>query len=364
MIQYLAYISIFFIEPLFFKMFGMEYFSITERMDSLVSGVSNLQQNINYEAYKAAMSKNGLDLDSLKQNNAAAAGNLQDLIAFLNAQLSVLEGTGIDTTQLQEQLGKLQSMAVLFEGNNACLSGTESYFSAVHENIQKLSKGALTLQTNYAEFDSKIGELANKLSGMTYKLSELSAAINTLVAEYRKLDAGITAYTDGVAEIVAGYSQISGGAAKLVDGSSSLRAGTETFYSGTGDLLSGIVEIYDGTGTLKDGTGELDDGVAELLTGIAQLYDGTGELKDGTGTLREETEGMDTQINDKIDELLDSISDGNREIVSFVSEDNTNVNAVQFVIQTESIEIDEPEEEVQTEEEHLNFWQKLLHLFS
>lgn len=337
---------------------------IKSGIDSLVSGISNLQQNINYEAYKAAMSKNGLDIDSLKQNNAAAAGNLQDIIAALNGQLSVLEGAGIDTTQIQEQLSKLQSMAVLFEGNNACLSGTENYFSSVNENIQKLSEGALALQTNYAEFDSKIGELANKLSGMTYKLSELSAAINTLVAEYGKLDAGITAYTDGVAEIVAGYSQISGGAAKLVDGSSSLKAGTETLYSGTGDLLSGIVEIYDGTGSLKDGTGELDDGVAELLTGIAQLYDGTGELKDGTGTLREETEGMDIEINDKIDELLDSISGGNREIVSFVSEDNTNVNAVQFVIQTESIEIDEPEEEMQTEEEHLNFWQKLLHLFS
>lgn len=337
---------------------------IKSGIGSLVLGISDFQQNINYEAYKAAMSKNGLDIDSLKQNNDAAAGNLQELIASLNAQLSALEGAGIDITQLQELVGKLQSMAVLFEGNNACLGGTENYFSAVYENIQKLSEGALALQASYAEFDSKIGELANKLNGMTYKLSGLSAAINTLAAEYGKLDAGITAYTDGVAEIVAGYSQISGGAAMLVGAGSSLRAGTETLYSGTGDLLSGIVGIYDGTGTLKDGTGELDDGVAELLTGIAQLYDGTGELKDGTGTLREETEGMDTKINDKIDELLDSISGGNREIVSFVSEDNTNVNAVQFVMQTESIEIDGPEERVRAEEEHLNFWQKLLHLFS
>lgn len=332
-------------------------------IDSLVNGLSELQQNISYEAYKGIMSQNGLDIESLKQNNAGAVGSLQNMIVYINEQISVLQQSGADTTQLQEQLGQLEGMVTLLEANNACIGGTESYLSTVSENICKLSEGAAALQTNYAEFDSKIGELANVLSGMTYKLSELSAAINTLVTEYEKLDTGIITYTDGVAEIVAGYSELSSGAARLVDGSSSLKTGTETLYNGTGELLSGIVEIYDGTGALKDGTGELDEGVAELLIGISQLYDGTGELKEGTGTLREETEGMDTQISDKIDELLDSVTGGNMEIVSFVSSDNTNINSVQFVIQTEAIEIDEPEEEVQEEEEHMNFWQKLLHLF-
>ena len=40
------------------------------------------------------------------------------------------------------------------------------------------------------------------------------------------------------------------------------------------------------------------------------------------------------KISDKIDELLESITGGDRDIVSFVSEKNTNVNAVQFVIQS------------------------------
>ena len=103
------------------------------------------------------------------------------------------------------------------------------------------------------------------------------------------------------------------------------------------------MEIYNGTGTLKDGTGALDEGVAELLTAIAQLYEGTGELKDGTSTMREETSGMDSEINDKIDDLLNSITGGDMELSSFVSEKNENIKSVQFVIQTESIHLAEVE---------------------
>ena len=99
------------------------------------------------------------------------------------------------------------------------------------------------------------------------------------------------------------------------------------------------------------------------MTGIVDLYDGTGELKDGTTTMREETSGMDTEISDKIDELLESITGGDRDIVSFVSEKNTNVNAVQFVIQSQAIEVSEVEENYSQPVEELNFWGKLLKLF-
>ena len=103
--------------------------------------------------------------------------------------------------------------------------------------------------------------------------------------------------------------------------------------------------------------------MAELLIGIVELYDGTGKLKDGTSTFREETEGMDTEINDKIDELIESISGGDLEMESFVSNRNTEVSSVQFVIQTEGIQIEEADQTVTEEVETLNLWQKFLRLF-
>ena len=128
-------------------------------------------------------------------------------------------------------------------------------------------------------------------------------------------------------------------------------------------MLSGIVEIYNGTGTLKDGTGTSDEGAAELISGIAQLYDGAGELKDGTSEMREETDGMDSEITDKIDELLETVTGGDLEAVSFVSDKNTNIDKVQFVIKTDGIHTEEIEEDNAEEAKTLNMWKKFLNLF-
>ena len=51
------------------------------------------------------------------------------------------------------------------------------------------------------------------------------------------------------------------------------------------------------------------------------------------------------------------------ETVSFVSEENTNIKSVQFVIQTENISVEDTDDAVIEEEETLSFWEKLLQLF-
>ena len=108
---------------------------------------------------------------------------------------------------------------------------------------------------------------------------------------------------------------------------------------------------------------ELDEGVAELIVGIEQLYDGTGKLKDGTSEMREETSGMDTEIDEKIDELLETVTGGDFETVSFVSDKNTSVDSVQFVIKTDGVNMAEEETAVVAEPEKLSIWEKFLNLF-
>ncbi len=336
---------------------------IKDGIDQIVSGAASLQGGVSFEAYKAVMSQNGLNIDDLKQKNTASIDAIQNMALSLNEQLAALQASGMDTTYFSEQVEQIQGIAALLGANNAAIDGTGAYLGAVNENISTLVEGASALQTNYASFDGTIQTLVDTLSGLTYQMSELSSAINTLVSEYEKLDSGILSYTDGVAQIVAGYSQLSDGAAQLVTGSGALKTGTDSLYSGTGELLSGISEIYAGAGTLKDGTGALDEGVAELLAGIAQLYDGTGELKDGTSAMREETAGMDTEITDKIDELLDTITGGDMEIASFVSDKNTNVASVQFVILSGGISIAEEKSPAPADKAERTVWQKFLDLF-
>ena len=332
-------------------------------IDEIVKAAQSLQTAVSFDAYRAIMSQNGLDIDDLKQKNADAIGQIKNLISSLNEQIEKLQQAGMDTTELAAQVEQLQSIAALLSANNSAVDGTKTYLQTVNQNIRTLLEGATALQTNYAAFDGTIQTLVDTLGSLAYKMSELCTAVNTLVSEYEKLDSGVISYTDGVAQIVAGYSQITDGAAQLMKGSGALKTGTDNLYSGTAALLSGIQEIYNGAGTLKDGTGALDDGVAELLAGIAQLYDGTGRLKNGTSAMREETAGMDTEITDKIDELLDTITGGDAQAQSFVCDKNTNVESVQFVIHTDGISAPEEEIPAPTENAELTFWQRFLKLF-
>lgn len=341
--------------------------SIKSGVDDLVNGITALQQNANFAAYKAVMLQNGLDIDELQYGNAEAIASINDVLKQVDYIEAALSAMGISQDTISswkaEYVGLANDLVALLQANNAAITGTESYLTTINQNLTVLLDGATTLQASYAAFDSSITELVDTLGSLAYQMSSLSGAVNSLVSVYEELDSGITDYTGAVAQIIAGYSQISDGAAQLVTGSSSLVSGSQTLYSGTSELLSGIVEIYNGAGSLYDGTGELDEGVAELLAGIVQLYDGAGELKDGTSAFRKETEGMDTEVSDKIDELVESITGGDLEIQSFISSQNTEISSVQFVIQTEGIQIEEADEAIIAESETLNFWQKFLRLF-
>lgn len=323
--------------------------SVKTGIQGVSDGLSQLQSNVSYQAYKEAMNANGLNIDTLQ------AGN-QQMIATLGQQIAQLQAAGQDTSQLE-------SMVTLLQGNSAAISGMDAYLTQINGSIAQLAAGAETLNDSYTQIDAGINELVATTSEMLVQMSALRDAINTLVAEYSKLDQGTKDYTDGVAQIVAGYSQVADGSEAVLSGSKDLKNGSSELYVKTGDLLNGIVSFYDATGSLKDGTGQLDAGVADLLTGIASLYDGTGELKDGTGELRDETDGMDSEISDKIDDMISSITGDSSEVTSFVSEKNTDVDSVQFVIQTEAIKKPEKKEKTESKVQKTTFWEKLTALF-
>ncbi len=336
---------------------------IKNGIGEIAASAKELKDTVTFDGYKAAMLQNGLDIDALKLKNADAASSIRALTDSLNAEIEALRQTGADTSELSARAAQLENIASLLDANNAAIDGTKSYLDAVNQNLSALSSGAASLRSGYMLFDSAIGILVNTLSDLAVKAAALAEAVNTLVSEYEKLDGGINAYTDGVAEIVAGYSKVSSGVTELASGSAELKNGSDTLYGGSAELVAGIAELYSGTDALKDGAGALCDGTSELLDGISRLYDGSRELKDGTSSLKSAGDEAETEIVDKAGELLAAISGGAGETKSFVSERNTNVKSVQFVIRTEGIAAKEetpPAAEVKAE---LTWWQKLLRLF-
>lgn len=347
---------------------------ILNGITTVSDGIWTLYNQVTVDGYKTAMKdENGQGVDELRAANSEAAEQIRPLVTQLDQTMAQLEGyrdtpvIGKSVGQIIDLLKKvkepLSNLTALLEKNNQCIDGTQTYISEVNKNIATLAAGADSLKENYVDFNQAIQELTGTLAGMLQNVAQLQEGINTLVEEYENLDTGIHDYTSGVAQIVAGYSQVSDGSASLVKGSSDLAEGSDSLYAGTTELLSGIVEFYDATGTLKDGTGKLDEGVEELLAGIVESNEGCGELKDGTGELRGKTSGMDTKITDQIDEMLDSITGDDIEVESFVSEKNTNIDSVQFVIQTEAIETKQEKEVQNVEKESLTIWEKILRLF-
>ena len=129
------------------------------------------------------------------------------------------------------------------------------------------------------------------------------------------------------------------------------------------DRVGGVQELLDGSKELFDGASDLRDGVDELFDGTTELKDGTIELTDGTTELRDQSDEMDSKVDEEIDKMLDEYRGGDFDMVSFVSDKNTQVDSVQFVMKVAEIQIEEEEAPVIQEEVKPSFWQKLVNLF-
>lgn len=313
---------------------------IKAAINGIYSGINQLKNNVGYAQYKAVMSSNGLDIDALKAGNASTISTLNTQIASLLKSYNTIKDSNDpaikqQAVQLKSQIGQLTGIVTLLTGNNAAIGGTKSYLDSVSSSISQLDNAASELNTQYFTFDSKIAQLGQALSGMAVNMSTLSNAINTLVSKYTELDSGINQYTDGVAKIVAGYSGIADGTDTLAVGSKSLANGSNTLYTGTTDLISGV----------------------------SKLYSGTVKLKDGTSEFKDKTSNLDTEVNKQIDDLLAELQGDSGKPVSYVSNENTNVKSVQFVIKTSSIDVKKAATPTETKAKELTIWQKFLNLF-
>lgn len=128
-------------------------------------------------------------------------------------------------------------------------------------------------------------------------------------------------------------------------------------------LSAGIVTLNASAKTIKQYCDTLTETAATLLDAATQLKKGLLDYKAGINALDNETKGMAEAISKEIDSMISDIF-GNSDIVrSYVSDKNTSVSSVQFVMKTEAVESQKADETVIIEEPRLTFWQRLLKLF-
>ncbi len=316
-------------------------------IDSLTSGIQTLDASIG--SYYEALASAGLSDVSVfveTHNQAIAALGISDtqraiysayvsggdsevqskigeLVAGGDGEATALytKFVGGDASVITEYVttaGKLISVESLLQADISYIQGSQQLISGIDgtldSNSGALMTGALTLQSSYKTFDEGIQELVSSLSTLATNMSDLKDGIDLLVENYDTLDNGVDEYTDAVESIYEGYAQVSEGALKIVNGTST-------------------------------------------------LYNGTTELTDGTGEFVDETDGLQDEVDNKIDDMLEEYTGSDYESVSFVSDKNTNVNSVQFVIKTEAIQVEEAQYVEDTTTEKLNLWDKFMNLF-
>ena len=194
-------------------------------------------------------------------------------------------------------------------------------------------------------------------------INDYTSAVNKITTGYASITGGAKDLADGTATLYQGTQELVKGTQSLKDGAGTLSAGTESLLNGALSLQSGAGQLADNTLTLQNGSKSLAEGAAALKDGTKEMKEDTKELSDDTDEFQSETADLDTKISDKISDTIDDMTGKDVETVSFVSEKNTNIESVLFVIKTPAIQKEEVKEETVTEEKKETFWEKLVGLF-
>ena len=205
------------------------------QMQTALNGISastdELEQQVSFEAYKAILRENGLDLDVVKDGNAKAIEQLQGMVWMMP---------------------QLKDVILLLQGSTANIDAMQTYLDTVNGGIAQLHEGSSTLNGSYGEFDAGVRQLAGVLTGMLGNLSVLTDGVNQLAAQYVQLDDGLNAYTDGVAQLKAGAAQLAEGASQLTGGTGELRSSVSGIDMGA--QLDSLLNSLSGGGEVQSFT--------------------------------------------------------------------------------------------------------------
>jgi len=354
----------------------------------LYSGAVALQTaagQVEYGAYSALTGAQGLS--SGLSDLSGSSSELNGLAEELGNGLDDLSG-GLDDLETGSDYF-ISQLTEMSESSDPTVAATAAsilseYQSTIHAGIVNLNSSlndtgssGMTMIEAYAALESGVGEYTGAVDDLYSGSQELLTGVSDLYDGAALLSDGVDNLVSGAGDLYAGALSVNSGMGELYTGAQTLEQAAEDLYNGADNLHDGCYELYRGTeefheGTtelsdgaveFKDGTAELLDGVIEFSDAINELYDGTVELTDGTGELREKTATLDTDFEEKIDELMEDYTFDDFTPVSFVSEKNTEIKSVQFIIKTGDIEVEEPAKTRSEEETSGGFWQRFIDIF-
>ena len=268
----------------------------------------------------------GIDLSTSKASTATAIATLQSdindistLISTLQSYEALINAAGQGDTYssclntLYGMRSDLNSAIAKLNANASAFDYAEGYVAGLHQKTAAAKTAAEGLSTNYEDFHKELISLATTLTDTITNMNDLAAGIHALCENYAVLNTGIQDYTTGTAALVEGYNTAAQNLALLSLGSQQLAYYTEAMAQGSDTLHQYTLQLADGTFTLAQ----------------------------GAAAFHRSTAGMDETVNEKINTMIDTLTGSDGETISFTSDKNTKVTALQFVISEEGIKLPE-----------------------
>ncbi len=311
--------------------------------------------------------------------------------ASLTAQVTDLEMPGISVAAIPFSMaidapdtGSLVSnFDALIEGADQLDLGTQQLaqgIDAVRDATRQaaagaaeVAQGATQMSQGLAQYQQGLRAAADEAAGSVsqddiaqaqenYKAA-LSVYAAAYAAEYERLmAAGDITSEEALKQAAANLS----GSSAEQNMTVAMRTLVELMAASAGSqgAAQALDQAADGLGPAADtqsligGMAALDAGTTELAQGLDQLAGGTGDLsqgasslQEGTAMLAQETQGIPDRIQQEIDAMMADYDKSDFQPASFTSSKNTNVTLVQFVMTTDAIEVPEPEQTDEPEQE-------------
>ncbi len=250
-------------------------------------------------------------------------------------------------TTLAQNIGAIPAQSVSNADLDALLTlyPTDQTLAALVSNYKETHAAVGTLKTNFG---------ANNAS-FTNLLTGLPTAAGTLSGSQQSISANLNNFAATV-EGALNNSDFYQGLVNLGKGLGDLQTQYTTFHTNLGMYTGGVT-------TMSTQYANIAGGIHQMATGMGELYNGSEQINNGLKKLHASTKDIPRQIQEKINEYMTSYDKSDYKPISFVSEKNTNVSSVQFVIKTDKIEKVQPEKVEEVQPEKPSFWTKLKDLF-
>ncbi|MFA1819761.1 YhgE/Pip domain-containing protein [Virgibacillus oceani] len=362
---------------------------MTEEMDSLTDAIAEINNGVGtLRDGVSELNAGGTDLqdgsaqyrdgmEELDQSSTELVDGSAEINQALEMVSNSLSTEDVDfdlgeLTMLPDELNKMAgAMEEIADGLEALKAGHQDAYNALNEAMEGIPE--------YDFDEEEIIELYMGVGGESEALDQLLDAyeaaltakgtydavkeafqavnpvLNEIIETIRELETALNTTSDEISTAIDNMD--------VMDPITQLTEGLTEISSSYNEFHSGLVSYTEGVSELSNSYRDLHGGIVELGEGTNELEEGTGELHDGTEELYESTNDLPDQMQEEIDEMISEFDHSDFDPVSFASEENEDVNSVQFVLRTESITMEEEEEVEEPVEAEKGMWERFLDLF-